>query len=211
MKSPGLVLVASALVATACSSSSTPAVDMSESFRFLGREDDVRIDAQVLTSQFGPSSNVTLVYEVRNLRSDPIAFIPVEPTIGYESESRTITLGLGAEIPVGPDQPRLVRIESGQSLSFTVGARLAVPLAVSSMRRLQPRYLRVKFHYLEGARDFEPWLEASTPSAADEERLFRKWVDHIAAVVTNALPIRWGSKNASTRLPGASQQAPGGF
>lgn len=212
MKSFGILLVAAALLTTACSSTSTASVDKSESFRFLGREDDIRIDAQITSGDLGPASNVSLVYEVHNLGSDWIVFAPLDPTVGYESATQTITLGLGAEIPLENALPRLVRIEPGQTRTFTAGAHLSVPLASRAHRaHMQPRYLRVKVHYLDGAEELVPWLEAATAGPPDEEKLFRSWVDHIGAVVTNALPIHWGPNSAGSRLPSALDRLPSGF
>ena len=211
MKSFGILLVAAALLTTACSSTSTVSVDKSESFRFLGREDDVRIDAQITSADLGPASNVSLIYEVHNLGSDSIVFVPLQPTVGYESGTRTITLGLGAEIPLHDALPQLVRIEPGQTRTFTAGARLSLPVSSTSRGRMEPRYLQVKFHYLDGTRGMEPWLHAAAPGLEDEETLFRKWVDHIAAIVTNTLPIHWGPGSAGSRLPSALDRAPAGF
>lgn len=197
MKSSSLCLASATLVvATACTSSAPPRVDMSESLRVLGRENDVRIDAQLYTNHLGPSSLVTVVYEIHNLRSEPIVYAELTPTVVYHSETRTITVALGAEIPRADTFPKMIRIESGETRSFTAGARLSIPPSGSSLQRREPRYLQVRFNYLDGARAFEPYLRAEGAEKLDEG-LFRKWVDHIAAIVTNTLPIRWGGSPGS--------------
>jgi hypothetical protein len=187
------------MLSMACASTSTPSVDPSESFRVVGRENDVRIDAQLHTRQIGPSSPVSLVYEVRNLSSHPIMFAPIEPTVAYHADSRTITVGLGAEIPVVEALPAMVSLAPGETRSFTAGAalKLAVPNAI---RSAHPRFIQVRFNYLRDPAGIEGWIDSSTVASEPGEGLFRTWVEHIASVVTNALPIRWGGRD-QTGMP----------
>lgn len=200
MRTSGVVLIASAaiLLSTACAST-PPRVDMSESFRVLGRENDVRIDAQLQTNSFAATSFVSLVYEIENLGRSPIAFAVLEPTVDYLPDSRMITVGIGAEIPRDDALPKMVRIAPGERRAFTAGARLSVGAA--RVARFAPRYLQVKLHYLDEADPFQPYLDEATV----DERLFRTWIDHIAAVVTNALPIRWEGSGRND-LPSASMR-----
>jgi hypothetical protein len=196
------------MLSMACATTSTPSVDPSDSFRVVGRENDIRVDAQLHTRQIGPSSPVSLVYEVKNLSSHPIMFAPIEPTLAYHADSRTITVGLGAEIPVVEALPAMVSIAPGETRSFTVGAalKLAVPNAI---RSAHPRFIQVRFNYLRDSSGIEGFIDSGTVASETSEGLFRTWVEHIAAVVTNALPIRWGGRDqagvpaidASRRFP----------
>lgn len=190
------VAVAAALLAAACSTSqssvSTTPTDASvdKSFRVLGRDNDVRVEAKVLTNEIRQAATVAITYEVENLRKEPIAFAPVDPTVDYEPASRTVTVGLGSEIPDPETFPKLVRILPGERKTFTTGARISVP--PSSSVRLGPRYLQLRFSYLDGTAPFDPLIASGGQPSGDTDGLFRSWLDHIAAVVTNALPIRWG-------------------
>lgn len=207
---PRIVLLAccATILSMACATTHTPSVDHSDSFRVVGRENDVRIDAQLHTRQVGPTSPVSIVYQVRNLSSHPIMFAPIEPTVAYHADSRTITVGLGAEIPIVEALPAMVSIAPGESRSFTAGAGLkfAVPDAV---RSAHPRFIQVRFNYLRDPAGIEGWIDSSAVASEPSEGLFRTWVEHIAAVVTNALPIRWGGRDragmpaidASRRFP----------
>ena len=193
---PRVVILAflATILSMACASTSTPSVDPSDSFRVVGRENDVRVDAQLFTRQIGPSSPVSLVYEVKNLSSHPILFAPIEPTVAYHADSRTITVGLGAEIPVAEALPAMVSLAPGESRSFTAGAalKLAVPTA---FRSAHPRFIQVRLNYLRDLAGIEGWIDSSAAASEPGEGLFRTWVEHIAAVVTNALPIRWGARD----------------
>jgi hypothetical protein len=207
MKPRVLILALCAtMLSMACATTSPPSVDPSDSYRVVGRENDVRVDAQLRTRQIGPSSPVSLVYEVKNLSSDPIMFAPIEPTVAYHADSRTITVGLGAEIPVIDALPAMVSLAPGESRSFTAGAglKLAIP---NSLRSAHPRFIQVRFNYLRDPSGIEGWIASGATASEPPEGLFRTWVEHIAAVMTNALPIRWGARDqpgtvdASRRFP----------
>ena len=207
------VALAATLLAAACASTpqavSTDPTDASadKSLRVLGRDNDVRIEALVLANEFRQSSLVAISYDIENLRPEPIVFAALDPTVEYEPSSRTLTLSLGTEIPLEHAYSKLVRIAPGERRTFTSGARISVP--AGSAVRSGPRYLQVRFNYLDGAAPFEPLLASGSLATEDEEGLFRSWIDHIAAVVTNALPIRWGGGerglgvSASQRTPAA--------
>ena len=189
MKSSGLLPTAcAAVLLTVSCASSAPTVDPESSLRVVGTENDVRIDAQILSNSIGPSSLVTFVYEIRNLREDPIIFAEVDPSVEYVPSTATFTVGLGAEIPLDGALTKMTRIESGESRVFKVAARVAIPPAAARFAR--PRFLQVRLNYLDFVEPFEPYIEA--PAAADEI-LFASWISHMAAIVTNALPIRWGA------------------
>lgn len=205
---PRVVILAfcATMMSMACATTSTPSIDPSDSFRVVGRENDIRVDAQLHTRQIGPSSPVSLVYQVKNLSSHPIMFAPIEPTVAYHADSRTITVGLGAEIPVVEALPAMISLAPGESRSFTAGAalKLAVPNALRN-----PRFIQVRFNYLRDPAGIEGLIDSSVVASEPSEGLFRTWVEHIAAVVTNALPIRWGGRDrtgapavdASRRFP----------
>ncbi len=205
------VAFAAALLTAACSTtqssvSTTPTdASVDKSFRVLGRDNDVRIEAQVLTNEISQAGTVGITYEIENLRSTPIAFAPLDPTVDYEPGSRTLTVGLGSEIPVEEALPRLVRILPGERKTFSTGARISLP---SAANRVGPRFLQLRFNYLDGTEPFDPLIASGGRPAEDRDGLFRTWLDHIAAVVTNALPIRWGGSERSLASDGAAERMP---
>lgn len=200
-----------ALFTGACAST-PPAVDMRESMRVLGRENDVRVHAQIFTNDVRPGALVAITYEIENLRPEPIVFAPVPPSVDYLASNRTITVTLGSEIPDGEALPKLIRIAAGEKVGFTTGARISVPPTPRSALRNHPRYLQVRLSYLDGAEPFEPWLQAEAARGARgmDDGLFRSWIDHVAAVVTNALPIRW-SGSLPSEAGAASRSPASGF
>jgi hypothetical protein len=206
------VALAAALLAAACASTPDPVATQAtdatadKSLRVLGRDNDVRIEARVLSNEIRQAGTVLIAYEIENLRSEAIAFAPLDPTIDYEPSSRTLTVGLGSEIPVEEAFPRLVRIGPGERKTFTTGARIAVPVGISSARS-GPRFLQLRFSYLDATEAFDSLIAGGGAVPADHENLFRSWLDHLAAVVTNALPIRWGASDR-TFAGSASEHSP---
>lgn len=189
-----LLLVA--LVLSGCASG----VDLDEPRRLLGREGDIRVDAQMFGERINPGSLVTLTYEIQNFRATPIAFSDVVAASDFDPESRTITVTLGAEVP-GTPPPRLEVIGAGEKKTFTAGARMNFLIADRGELSLYPQSLRVKVNFLS---DIEPFGELIGPEQRGSanpglsERLFEVWVENIESVTTNSVPISWG-RSSRTR------------
>jgi hypothetical protein len=189
-------------------SCATGGVDMEEPTRVLGREDDVRVDAQFIAPSFAHGANVSIVYEIENLRATPIAFANLNPELAYESESGTFTATVGSEVPGNQLVPRLLEIKPGERVTFTAGARLIVPVS-RDLQATTPREIRLKLVYLNAVEPFRelvgiPEVAIQDPALAD--RLFPLWIEHTGTVTTNAAPIRWGARSASSD---AEQRTPG--
>ena len=74
-------------------------IDMKDPRRALGREDDVRVDAQLLRDTVSSSSPISVTYRVQNLSSGWIALADKVATTDFDAETRTITVAIGAEVP----------------------------------------------------------------------------------------------------------------
>lgn len=182
-----LLLVA--LILSGCASG----VDLDEPRRLLGREGDIRVDAQMFGERINPGSLVTITYEIQNFRPTPIAFADVVAASDYDPDSRTITVTLGAEVP-GTPPPRLEVIGAGEKKTFTAGARMNFLIAERGELSLYPQTLRVKVNFLS---DIGPFTEliggAGSPvDPALSAGLFEVWVENIESVMTNSIPIQWG-------------------
>ena len=194
------VLNAAVVLVASCSSSSQ--VDLNESKRFLGRENDVRVDAQLFSDQIDNTSFVRVVYEVGNFRSNAIALALANTETDYDPATRTITLNIGCEIPGDAIVPHLTKIESSERKTFSVGAKVnvLVPTAAGPFAN-RPLYLRVKLHFLGEVEPFTTLLTipdrgVHDPQLADQ--LFFVWIEKKETVVTNTLPIRWGPDSLAT-------------
>ena len=202
MKSSLRIFVFGALAVLTIGCSSTPrnaSIDLSETRRFLGREDDVRVDAQMLADRVGTHSTVHLTYQVQNLRNHPIAIDPEVAVTSYDAETRTITISIGAEIPDDSKTLRLTSIMSGEKKSFAASARVGVVALGAGRLSVAPRYVRVKVNYLADTAPFEQIIKGSTTRVSDE--LFPKWIDSNEALFTNTLPIDWTGSNVPSVMP----------
>lgn len=190
-----ILLALTALVLASCASSG---VDMEEPNRVLGREDDVRVDAQFIAQSYSQGANVSIVYEIENLRPAPIAFASLNPDIAYETETGTFTATVGSEVPGNELVPRLIEIKPGERVKLTAGGRLIVPVS----RELQasvPREIRLKLVYLNDVEPFRALIdipEVAVRDSALADKLFPLWIEHSATVITNASPLRWGARSA---------------
>lgn len=180
------------LIVAGCASTT---VDPDESRRLLGRESDVRIDAQVFGNRINPGSVVSINYEIQNFRATPIAFAEVPASADFDPSRRTITVVLGAEIPGAPPLPRLEVIGPGEKKGFTTGARMNFLIADAGEELSNyPQTLRIRLNVLRNIEPFqmllEPQASAQDPSLAAE--LFPLWVENILSVTSNTIPINWG-------------------
>lgn len=200
MTSSSKLLVAALVTLITIACSSTPKVDLNEPRRVLGREDDVRIDAQLLADTVGPNSLVGVTYEIQNLRDTPIALVNLSGDASYDVNSRTITVNVGAEIPTEESVQNLVTIPSGGSKSFTTGARVNVHVPLLGPTTPAPRYLRLRVNYLGNVQSVETLIETQSTASVSPD-LFPKWIESNEAITTSSVPIAWGQSASMRGMP----------
>lgn len=180
-----LAVAAATALTVACSSAPAPAVDLSDSRRVLGRENNVRVDAQVNAEGSGNAAILYLVYQVENLREKPILLVANTHDASYDSATHTVTVIVGSEIP--SSQVVLTRVNSGEKKSFTSAVVLRSPLRSGPAR---PRLVRVKVNYLDDTEPFEKNVKPDAPATLSvDNELFPLWLEHNESVVTNAVPL----------------------
>jgi hypothetical protein len=198
----GLAVVSlSVAVLMSCASSG---VDPGEAKLLVGRENDVRIDAKISTDQLRRNVQIELSYEVSNLRSTPIAIAEVRPMTEYDPESRTITIVLGSEVPGNDFLPRLVRLNSGEKRSFSIGTRVAVPMSAGAAGTPAPRYIRVKLNLLGDVAPFGELIDIPERAIADRAKadaLFPLWVEATETVTTNSVTVFWQQPQVERDTP----------
>lgn len=197
-----LLFSLSMLVFVACASA--PAVDMTEPKRVLGRENDVRIDAQIYGDDvLTNSSHVKIVYEVENLRPESILIADLVPDPTFDEETQTITLALGSEVPGNQFVPRLIEIKPGERKSFTAATRIHIVTSPSAPRARHPRFLRLRLNFLNDVEPFAQLVgipERTVADAALADALFPKWVESNEVIYTNDIPITWRAAAATDFL-----------
>src|SRR5437870_2406411 len=131
-------------------------VDFKDPRRAVGRENDIRVDAELADDVVSLAFPIGVTYQIENLTPDTIAVADKVTDSEYDSESQTITLSIGAEVPTGPFMPHLVTIKPGQKRVFTGGVfvHVAVPSARTPWTPV-PRYVQIKVVVL---RDVTPFV-----------------------------------------------------
>lgn len=170
-------------------------VDMTDPRRALGREGDVRVDAELAQDVVSPNSALTVTYQIQNLSNATIAIADKITDTDFDVDSHTVTLSIGAEIPPGTQMPHLVTINPGEKRVLTSGALLHV--AVPSVRTrwtAVPRYVQLKVTILRDVAAFASLIEQQNRTAATvtlPNNMFDRWVEGSDSILLNAIPVYW--------------------
>ena len=200
----------SLLVAAAASAAH---VDMNDPRRALGREDNIRIDAELLQQSLSPSSSISVTYQVENLTTGTIGVADKVSDVTFDPDTATVTFAIGAEVPTGTAMPHLVTIAPGEKRVLTAGGILHV--AVPSQRTpwsAVPRFVQIKVNVLRDVTPFAVLLAQQAKSAvapALPGDLFEKWLDVNDAVFLNSIPVRWSGQNDRMSVD-AAERSPSG-
>jgi len=170
-------------------------VDLKDPRTALGREDNIRVNAQLARDTISSSAPISVTYQVENLTQSPIALADKVTDTSYDDDSRTITLALGAEIPTGSTMPHLVVIASGEKRVFSCGALVHIMLpSVRTPWTSVPQFVQIKVNVLRDVQPFAVLIEQQRRSAtapALPNEMFDRWVESTRAVYLNAIPVRW--------------------
>ena len=160
-------------------------VDMRDPRRAVGTEDNVRVDAQ-LTSEFvSAHSSIGVTYKVHNLSSQTIAVADGITDASFDSDSSTITISIGSEVPVAGAMPRLVLIHSGQAK--TLSAAASVRVSPRDQRRLRSALVQIRVNVL---RDAAPFVSLTERQKLTDEQ-FEQWLTINDAIELNAIPVHY--------------------
>lgn len=198
MKSSSRIAVAVAVFLLVCSIARAAGVDFKDPRRALGREDDIKVDAQMLQETLSAGSPISITYQIENLTASPIAIADKVADATFDADSQTITFSIGAEIPQGAAMPHLTVIAPGQTHAFRIGASAQVLVAnAKSPWAHVPRFVQIVVNVLRDVKPFAKLIAQQTQSAAAPplpNDLFDTWVDSISSVELNVLPVRWSNE-----------------
>jgi len=199
-----LALAASTfLLATAAAAAE---IDMNDPRRAVGREDDVRVDAQLTRDSMSPGSPIAVTYQIQNFTSAPVAIADKLSDASYDEDARTITLSIGAEVPVDGTMPHMVTIAPGERKVLRAAA---VPVltasALRATRNSSPRYVQVKVTILRELTPFAPLIAAQSRARLSDD-LFNRWMENSDTILLNALPIGWIERDPASATVDASQR-----
>jgi hypothetical protein len=173
-------------------------VDFNDPRRALGRDGDIRVDAQLAQDAISANSPITVTYQIENLSKATIAIADKIADTDFDLESLTVTLSIGSEIPPGT-MPHLVTVHPGEKRVLTSGALLHV--AVPNVRTrwaAVPRFVQVKVTVLKDVTAFAGLIEQQNHNAAPialPNSMFDRWVESSDSILLNAIPVYWKGDN----------------
>ena len=181
-------------------------IDRKDPRRAVGAEDDVRVDAQLTTEFVSAHSPIGVTYQIHNLSSRTIAVADRLCEASYDSDTATIALSVGSEVPSGGEMPRLVIIRSGETGTFTAGAVLKSSLR--ALRIAMHAFVKIRVNVLRDASPFMALMERQKRANAgvvlsDED--FDQWLKLNESIVLNTIPVRYRAVE-ETRAADASRR-----
>lgn len=212
MKSPRAVALLVLLIAVATAAEAAK-VNMRDPRRAVGREDDVRVDAELAQDSVSSHTTLGVTYQIQNLTPAPIAFADKRSEASYDPEAQTITVTFGAEVPDGETMPHLVIIAPGEKKTFSGSG--TVTIMTPSVRTPWlpiPRFVQIKVTVLRDVKPFMALIEQQNKTAAApplNNESFDRWVDAVGSVFLNLIPVRWEGKGRGSGID-AEQSSPGG-
>jgi hypothetical protein len=187
-------------------------VDFKDPRRALGREDNIKVDAEMMQDTISAGTPISVTYQVENLTESPIAIADKVMDATFDPDSQTITMTIGAEIPPGEAMPHLTTIAPGQKRSFQAGAAARIVIAHAHGPFAQvPRFVQIIVNVMRDISPFANLIAMQARSAvapALPDALFDQWVASVSSVELNTLPVRWteqrSSMTAETNRSGAA-------
>lgn len=208
MKS-AVILTASLLsLAALVPAAQAASIDMDDPHRALGREGDVRIDAQLAFKEVTAGAPIGVTYQVQNLSDEAVAVAGNQAQASYDADTRTITLALGSEIPPDGKLPRMALIEPGETKVFQASAVPQLSLASTrGPRAATPRYVRIKVAILRDVEPFAGLIERRSTAALPDD-LFERWFEASETIFLNELPVYWNPERPVSMSAAERSAAP---
>lgn len=212
MKSKLVFALSGAILLLHSAAAGAAGIDMNDPNRALGREDDVRVDAQLTRNTVSPGSPIGITYQIQNFSTNAIAIADRVSDASYDDDTRTITVAIGAEVPPDGNQLHLTVIEPGQKKLLRSGATPALnAAALRSGMAMTPRLVQVKVTILRDLTPFQPLITAQRGGRIQRipDALFDKWFESTDTIFLNTLPVQYSPQR---RMADASDGADaGGF
>ena len=211
MKSPRATIALAVLLIAATVQAAK--VDMRDPRRAVGREDDVRVDAELAQDSVSTHSKIGVVYQIQNLTQAPIALADKISDSTYDSDTQTITVSFGAEIPESATMPHLVVIPPGETRTFHGIGAINIPTpSVRAPWSPLPRFVQVKVTVLRDLTPFAALIEQQNKTTAPpplNDESFDRWVNSVESVFLNPIPVRFDGTKRNESGVDAEQASPG--
>jgi len=170
-------------------------VDFNDPRRAIGREGDIRIDAELTQDSLARNTPIAVTYQIQNLSKGVVAIADKIVDTDFDLESLTVTLAIGAEIPPGSELPHLITINPGEKRVLTAAAMLHVAIPAARTRwTAVPRFVQVKVTLLRDVTAFASLIEqqrSGAPAVALPNNMFDHWVEASDSILLNPIPVYW--------------------
>ena len=184
-------------------------VDMKDPRRALGRQDDVRIDAQLLQDTLQSNGPISVTYQVENLSNAPIAIADRVSDIDFNADDVTLTLTIGSEALTSKTLPHLVVIAPGEKKTFKAGGIVHGVLNGHGPFAVVPHKVAIRVNILRDLSLFRQAIAAQQqqPNAvvAVTNDMFDRWIDSNDSIELNDLPVRWSAEPVHDTIAGADE------
>lgn len=200
------------LMLTTAAAMARPHVDMKDPRRALAREDNIRIDAQLLQETLQPNGPITVTYQIENLSNSAIAVADRISDVDFNPDDVTLTLTIGAETLTGKTLPHLVVIAPGEKKTLRSGGTVHGVLNAHGPFAVVPHSVLICVNVLRDVAPFRQAIVAQRePNAAVAvtNDMFDRWIDSNDSIELNSLPVRWSSE-PKENVAGADAPGPGG-
>jgi hypothetical protein len=182
-------------------------IDMDNPRRTVGREDNVRVDAQLLQDTVSPGSPIGVAYQIENISEAPVAVADKVADASYDSDSQTITVSIGSEVPHDGKMPHVVTVAPGEKKIFRTGVVPALGAAATRSALAPPRYVQIKVSILRNLAPFAHLIAKQTRTAqALPDELFDRWFESNDTILLNAVPVRFSGRKNAGGFAGADQR-----
>jgi hypothetical protein len=195
MKSSKLFLALIASIALLHAAAATAAsIDMDDPRRALGREGDIRVDAQLVRDTVSPGVPIGITYQIQNLSASTVAVAAKVSDASYDEDTRTITLALGSEVPPDGNLPQMVLIAPGEKRVLQSAATpMLKPAATRTAFAATPRYVQVKVAIMRNVEPFATLIQKQDGRTKQRlsDELFEKWFECNDTIFLNSIPVEY--------------------
>ena len=214
-KSFVLVLAAASILPLAAAQAAH--VDMNDPRRAVGRDDDIRIDAELAQETVASGAPVAITYQIENLSGDPIAIADKVCDISFDADSQSVVVSIGSEVPRAGVMPKLVVLAPREKKTFNAGGVVHVQAQANGNPFVAvPRFVQIKVNVLRGLNPFVPLIDkqahSMTPVALDDSH-FEQWLENNDTILLNEIPVRYSAspRNAVSDASQRMDSASGGY
>lgn len=188
-------------------------VDMKDPRRALAREDNIRIDAQLLQDTLQPNGPIQVTYQIENLSSSAVAIADRISEVDFNPDDVTLTLTIGTEALTMKTLPHLVVIMPGEKKTLRSGGTVHGVLNSHGPFAVVPRSVLIRVNVLRDVAAFQQAIAAQQqPNAvvAVTNDMFDHWIDSNDSIELNTLPVRWSAAPSNDSVAGADSAGPRG-